>query len=80
MDIRNGHDRSVTVRVEAASPIVRDPSMKVAFTAEPEAKAGEDGALRFWNLEVPAKKSAGIVYEVTVTEPGDKASAGNERN
>lgn len=80
VDIRNGHDRSVTVRVEAASPIVRDASTQVAFTAEPEAKSGEDGAFRFWNIEVPAKKNSGIVYEVTVTEPDDNASAGNEKN
>lgn len=77
--IDNGHDKPMRVRVEAASPIARDASVKVEFTANPKAKAQEGSAVMVWNIEVPAKKSAGIAYEVTVTQPADKKS-GNKGN
>lgn len=77
--IDNGHDKPMRVRVEAASPIARDASVKVEFTANPKAKAQEGSAVMVWNIEVPAKKSAGIAYEVTVTQPADKKN-GNKGN
>lgn len=72
MTIVNGHDREVAVRVEASAPIVRDTSARVTVTGSPEAVYEHEGSRCVWMLDVPAKESSRIVYEVTVTEPDRK--------
>ena len=74
MDITNGHDTSVTVRVEAAAPVLRDPRMVAKNKSRPAADFHEDRSCYEWNLELPARKTISVVHEVTVTAPVDTTS------
>ena len=72
MDISNGHDRPVSVRVETAAPILRNSSMSLKEKSSPRAELEEKGARYVWLLDIPAGESEQILHDVTVTIPEEK--------
>ena len=72
MDISNGHDKQVCVRVETAAPILRNSSMSMKEKSSPSAELEEKGARYVWLLDIPAGESEQILHDVTVTIPEEK--------
>lgn len=72
MDISNGHDKQVCVRVETAAPILRNSSMSLKEKSSPSAELEEKGARYVWLLDIPAGESEQILHDVTVTIPEEK--------
>lgn len=66
-DITSGHDSAVSVRVEAPAPVLRDARMTVRTKSRPAAEFNEEKACVEWILDVPARGTADIMHEVTVT-------------
>lgn len=74
MDIVNGHDQPVNVRVEAVAPVLRNPRMSVKTKSRPGTELNEEGSRYEWNLEMAPGKTTTIVHEVTVTTPSESLS------
>lgn len=69
VDITNGHDSPVSVRVEIAAPVLRSGAMRLVEESTPRAALEEKGPFYLWRLDIPAGKDAHILQDITVTLP-----------
>ena len=78
VDITNGHDAPVTVRVEIAAPVLRNGAMRLTEESTPKAALEEKGPFYLWRLNIPAGKDAHILQDVTVTLPRKNGADENQ--
>ena len=70
--ILSRHDKPVSVRVEEAAPIARNAAMAIEVSTEPRADFEASRARYVWNLDIPARGQADIVYSVRAAAPQSK--------
>ena len=67
--ISNGHDKSVSLRVEEAAPLARDAEVKISVSATPKARLESEKSRCVWELSLPAREKAELRYEVKAVIP-----------
>lgn len=67
--IRSAHPEAVVLRVEESAPLPREADASVSVVTSPAAVLDADKSRYVWELELPARDSLGLRYEVKAVFP-----------